>query len=276
MRRRKFLQASSIATGYGLSAVGGAEAETAETGPTDTTSRVFRSVYRLPLPDTPEVMVPDDAQYLLVPVSAPRKSSNSERKYPPIDKYQLVTDNDKFTGSRMVGGASLTEIMMWHSTLGRPYSHRVGEGTIVFEIPTGLDTQRAVVEHGPKAGGAEQVHEVNERAVQSMRSTPSFSVEDVDMPDAVTRGNPATVSIEVRNGGSRDGVFRAIFGPESTSHKYPVTFPVRNGEQVTYDIGFVFPPPIPDLNVDEDADSIAYTLDWGPGSRENTITVNDD
>lgn len=275
MRRRKFLRAGTVATGYGLASISSVDAASVPKNSQNTDATVLRSVSHLPLPDSPELKVPEGGQFLFVPISAPGKSASPEREYPSIDRYHLVIDNDQFAGSRRVGGARLADIMMWHSTLGRPYSSRIGEGIAVFEIPASMDTRRAVVDYRPDGGSAERVTELAEDTVESMTSAPSFVVESVDVPDTVTKGESAIASVRVRNDGSRDGVFRTIVGPASTPHKTTVTVPVPSGEQVTAGIGFEFPPRVPDQNIDASADSVTYVLDWGFGATENTIEVVD-
>lgn len=151
----------------------------------------------------------------------------------------------------------------------RPYHHTYSPGSsgvLSFQVPV-VQAERGEIEWRPSSDEHYQWTLPNS-VVTAIGSSPRFEVVEFNVPNTISRGNPFTASLTVRNTGDRDGRFLGVILTEGASSVPLVekfTLPVHAGETVTHNLT--------GRPLDLERSGMTAILDWGLAQQRTSLSI---
>lgn len=187
-----------------------------------------------------------DRQFVLAHVSA-------EVGY---DGFALAVDGDRRPASYRAGGVTFDA--------ARVEGRETEPLLLGWAVPKPLDASAVAVVY--EREGATVRWTVPERVASALSDPPAFAVRAFAAPASVAPDESFELSVTVENTGGSDGTFRAELGRADYSNQSEFRLDVPAGERATH---------AENEALAADEGSVTYLLDWGLGSRERTVTVEE-
>jgi hypothetical protein len=268
MRRRKFLAALPLATGF-AGCTGGSGAPGSADPPTDdrpsattetttstataiptateappTVSTILRASYRYIVnTDGIGVTAPDRAQFAFVYPLA------DELGRPP-EAFALELGDQRVEPARSVEG-----IHNWTPGVSSVYTDDEREGALRFDVPTVETESAALAVDGRR-------YPLSRSDVDDFASAPALSLSSVSVPESVPPDGSIELGVTAVNDGDREGLFLAGFRHSGLPKRVGVTVPP--GETASNSVRY-------DVFYDEGAMSFAFDYPGDDRSYEVAI-----
>jgi hypothetical protein len=232
--RREFL--SQVAFAGGIALVPTAEARTIDNPPNDLTTvndiRVQKGAIAVSFPDSPDVLVEPDWQYIFCNVSLDQSGLNPEN-VPASKNFALRSGEELYQSSVYRANSPISQIVNRYEDLQHPYNgdekfanaQNFGKGTIMFAVPDpfkGESLELGLIDKPDKESADftktnNIPKEVEQKlAKETTLTVASFSVEPVYRERVSEK--KVRVNVEIENTGEKDSMFRATVGVEKPHH----------------------------------------------------------
>lgn len=298
--RREILRKAGLGLGLTLSPTvlsngGGAIERTVEADLRQDNTRpvqlptVRSSLLFLQYPDAPAVRSPSDRQFVFLDVMS--EDMRVEQLPSPAD-FAFRIDNNLHRAGSTVEGVPLEAALMQANDIHRgPYSGRdfsremdnagrpteavsrnVGQGVLIFSVPSPIRSEDVAVELRPTEAEKTQASwNFDPEIIERLRRPPSFEITAFETPNQVERGKREPAKLTVRNTGGRDDTFHAVLGIDGAAHPTGIELAVPAGAERSWEGAIQFPPAFED--VDEMANAIEFVLDLGEEQLRRNIEI---
>lgn len=191
-----------------------------------------------------------------------------------VDVAAFEGDQFVVADARAVDGSPLDAALFGFDVAGRDVDSKTylrdgavsGENPLPlgFRVPTADYAAAAITWSGPDDPDVRW--ELPERIVGALGREPAFEVRRFEVPRQVSVRDPVPATVEVANGGERDGVFLAELGVAVSSDVGETRYEVAAGETVTRRES---------LQTHGASGELRVVLDWGFDRRSRTVNVED-